>query len=771
MSPAPRRHAHARAKRGPKAATLAALSAAVMASAAPARAQPACQYWVAPPPAGNDANPGTSALPWATLDYASSRTLALGGSHCTVTFKDGVYNGGHSLYERFATPTTFRAEHAYKAVLQHSGTVIRLFGARNMVFEGFEVRHAGPGAGALVIQVQQDGVNWAEDIVLRNNVLHDSYNNDILKINNLARRVTVEGNVFYNQSGSDEHIDANSVTDVVIRDNIFFNDFPGSGRPNNNDTSSFIVIKDSNGDGDGQVGSERVSVRRNVFLNWQGSSGSSFVLIGEDGQPFHEARDVRVENNLMLGNAGHDMRAAFGVKGGRDVAFVNNTVVGDLPSLAYAFRVNREGANPVNLNVVFRNNVWSDPFQSMGVPTSGGPDDFSDGLPSEVSGLVLDNNLYWNGGDAIPPGDQVDPLVDDAHRVVADPRLPASQAGLVLPRWNGSAFASGSASIRQEFLRLVFAYGALPAGSPALDAADAAAAPADDILGRPRRVPDIGAFERRASKGDLDGDGATDLLLRNVSTAQHLAWLMNGATRVGPAAGVTPTPASLDWHVAGIDDFDGDRRNDLVLWNSVTGAVEFWLMDGLTRLGPPVPIGNAPALDPSWRLSATADFDADGRPDLVWRNFTTQQIEIWTMNGTARAGVIVPVPSQAADFNWEIVGAIDVDLDRATDFLWYNWSSGRTVIWFMDASVQRITGRFTVPPAAGDANWKVLAVGDFGAGANGQAATQDLVWRNATSGRFVVWHLDLAGSRTGGLFTTPMQPEGDPLSWTLAGPR
>jgi len=48
-----------------------------------------------------------------------------------------------------------------------------------------------------------------------------------VKINNGAGEVTVEGNIFYNQQGSDEHIDVNSATDVVIQDNIFFNDFAG----------------------------------------------------------------------------------------------------------------------------------------------------------------------------------------------------------------------------------------------------------------------------------------------------------------------------------------------------------------------------------------------------------------------------------------------------------------------------------------------------------------------------------------------------------------
>ena len=74
--------------------------------------------------------------------------------------------------------------------------------------------------------------NLVSRITLRNNILHDSYNNDILKINNGAGQITVEGNIFYNQTGSDEHMDVNSVTDVVIQDNIFLNDFAGSGRAN-----------------------------------------------------------------------------------------------------------------------------------------------------------------------------------------------------------------------------------------------------------------------------------------------------------------------------------------------------------------------------------------------------------------------------------------------------------------------------------------------------------------------------------------------------------
>ena len=523
--------------------------AGVLAASVPAQAQGACEYWVAPPPAGNDGNPGTFAQPWATLNFASSEVLAQGGSNCTVWFKDGVYTGPNSLYERFPTTTTFRAQNSYRAIFENSGTTVSLFGAFNMVFEGFEFRHTGPGAGGLVVQVQMDGVNWAENVVFRNNIFHDSWNNDLLKINNGARFITVEGNLFFNQTGSDEHMDVNSVTDITIQDNVFFNDFAGSGRPNNNDTSSFIVMKDSNAGDDGQIGDERITVRRNVFLNYEGSSGANFVLVGEDGMPYFEGRDILVENNLMIGNSGNVMRAAFGVKGGLNITFRNNTVVGDLPALAYAFRLNQEGSNPPNQNVQFHNNVWCDATGTMGSDGSSG-NDFSDGAPSETVGLVLDNNLYWNGGAAIPPGDQVNPLVDDVNRIVADPLLNANQSGIVLPHWNGTSFPSGSATIRDEFVRLVGLYGAIPGTSQAVNQADAVNAPVDDILGNPRSTPDVGAYEVTApptlSISDASAtEGSSAAFLVSLSAAAPQAVTVAYASADGTA--VAPgdyTPAS-----------------------------------------------------------------------------------------------------------------------------------------------------------------------------------------------------------------------------------
>ncbi len=448
---------------------------------------------------------GSVSFPWATIEHAVQNVP----DESSISVGPGLYSGRIRLDEQFDQGITIRSQEPYQARLRHAGTVVTVFTGQGITLTGFDIAHSGPGGG-LVIQIQDligppGGADFTSRIVLRDNVIHDSFDNDLLKVNNGSGLVTVEGNIFYNQTGSDEHIDVNGVTDVVVQDNVFFNDFEGSGGVNGNDTSSYIVIKDSNPPNPGDPGSDRITVRRNIFLNWQGSTGSNFVLLGEDAQPFHEARNVLVENNLMLGNSSNTMRAAFGVKGARDVTFRHNTIVGDLPALAFAMRLNLESAaSPANERIEFYNNIWSDPTGTMGAEAGGGTNDFSDTPIGDTASWALDNNLYWNGGSAVPedPGELIN-YTDDVAGVVADPFLPA-QTAVVLPRWTGSGFADGSQTIRQVFLNLVRLYGEPASGSPIIDAADPARSPAEDILDLPRESStDLGAFEA----GSIFGDG------------------------------------------------------------------------------------------------------------------------------------------------------------------------------------------------------------------------------------------------------------------------
>jgi len=435
---------------------------------------------------------GSVEAPWATI------TTALGwvpdGS--TILVRPGTYFGRVQLEQTFAQGVTVRSEVPYQARLRYDAAVVTAFHGQGITLEGFDVAHSGPGAGPLVVQIQDligaaGGDDFVRRITLRNNVLHDSWGNDILKINKGAGDIVVEGNVFYNQHGDDEHIDINSATDVVVRDNIFFNDFAGSGRTNGNDTANYIVVKDSNADGDTNHGAARVAIRRNIFAHWEGKPGAHFVLVGEDGQEFLEARDVVVENNLLLGDAPNVMRAPFGVRGAKCVVFRHNTVVGDFPSLAFALRMNATGAPP-NEEIAFYNNIWCDPTGTMV--------DFSDSPPAETTSWVLDNNVYWNGGNEFPVGnDDLLNVSDDVDAVIGDPLLP-SPTGVVLPRWDPDAgqFTDGSTTACEAFARLATLHGALGSGSSAIDAAEAVIGPAHDILGQPRpagSAPDAGAFE------------------------------------------------------------------------------------------------------------------------------------------------------------------------------------------------------------------------------------------------------------------------------------
>ena len=456
---------------------------------------------------GSDATGNGSAQnPWATISHA----LTQAPDGALILVQPGLYAGQVVLRGNFERGVTVRSAEPYRAQLRHNSVVVAGYYARGVTLEGFDIAHSGPDSEIYVVQIQDllgepsGSEGGVSRIVLRDNILHDSFNNDILKINRGASHITVEGNILYNQAGLDSHIDANSVTDVLIQDNIFFNDFEGSNRPDRRDTGSFVVIKDSNGDEDANLGSRNVTVRRNVFLKWQGDSDNTFVVVGEDNVTYFRARQVLIENNLMIGNSPDEIRAPVQIRGARNVTFRHNTVVGDLPAKAFGMRLSRAKKNPKNEDIYFFNNIWSDPTGTMGAGPSSNRPDFADADPDDTASVVLGRNLYWNGN-AATPFDRREAVnfTDDPQRIISDPLLPAP-AEIILPRWlpADARFADGSASVREAFVRLVTQNAPPAPGSLALDAADPAHAPPDDILRQPRPAgsgPDLGAFERPAA--------------------------------------------------------------------------------------------------------------------------------------------------------------------------------------------------------------------------------------------------------------------------------
>jgi len=169
------------------------------------------------------------------------------------------------------------------------------------------------------------------------------------------------------------------------------------------------------------VGARNIIVRRNVLFNYQGSFGANFIQFGDDGDPDYEAEDCMVENNLLIGNSAIPMRTPFGVKGCRNITFRHDTIVGDTPSAEFAMRLNREGLTKQVNNILFYNNVWSDPTGTM--------DRFSATSASDILSFALENNAYWNDGLPIPtnigPNAYNDLInyTDDPYSILGDPRL------------------------------------------------------------------------------------------------------------------------------------------------------------------------------------------------------------------------------------------------------------------------------------------------------------------------------------------------------------
>ena len=271
-------------------------------------------------------------------------------------------------------------------------------------------------------------------------------------------------------------------------------------------------------------------------------------------------------------------------------------------------------------------------------------------------------------------------------------------------------------------------------------------------------------------KGDLHTvDNSADIAFWRADTGRHMLWGMRRTTYDG-SNGILWTRPNQP---VATDDFTGDCAQDVVE-REPGGQILFFEMDGSPLPATGIPLTGGPVLALNWKVAATADFNHDGRPDILWRNTDSQRLVIWTMGqgglpGTHKTGNLTPNPDHAVDGNWEVVAAADYDDDTNVDLLWYNPVSGRTVIWYMNAVVARISGAFTTPSMAADANWRVVASADFGRGASASGGTPDLLWRNATSGKLVVWHMNWGGVRASGVFTSPDSP-GD-LVWQVFGPR
>jgi hypothetical protein len=220
--------------------------------------------------------------------------------------------------------------------------------------------------------------------------------------------------------------------------------------------------------------------------------------------------------------------------------------------------------------------------------------------------------------------------------------------------------------------------------------------------------------------GDFNGDGISDLLLRNTD-GTITDWLGQPDQSFASNAGNINITVPTEWHVVGTGDFNGSNIDD-ILWRADDGTVREWLgqttgafVGNLDNLNSTVP--NA------FHILGTGDFNGDGIDDILWR-YDDGTVSDWLgqPNGSFVSNVgnvNVYVPN-----DWQIVGTGDFNGDGRADLLWRG--SDGTVRDWLGQENGAFVGNVANLNAGSPTDWQIVGTGDF----NGDGRS-DILWRSA----------------------------------------
>ena len=226
-----------------------------------------------------------------------------------------------------------------------------------------------------------------------------------------------------------------------------------------------------------------------------------------------------------------------------------------------------------------------------------------------------------------------------------------------------------------------------------------------------------------AAAGDFNGDGVHDLLIRS-SGGVISNWLGYVDSTVTNAVGdpfggfhdnsaIAANAVSTDWQIAGIGDFDGDGKDD-ILWRRSDGELTNWLG---TATGAFQPNGShfLTNVSSDWQIAGVGDFNGDGQDDILWRNLDGR-ITDWLGTGDGTFTDNVANAYNSVSLDWHVADIGDYNGDHRADIAWRN-DDGRLTNWLGTADggfePNAANALYSVPN-----DWQVVSSqSDFSSGA------------------------------------------------------
>ena len=243
-----------------------------------------------------------------------------------------------------------------------------------------------------------------------------------------------------------------------------------------------------------------------------------------------------------------------------------------------------------------------------------------------------------------------------------------------------------------------------------------------------------------AARHDWNGDQKADILWHHQGNGDLYTWYLNG-TVTASGSYLTPSRfADTQWQIRGISDFNLDGKNDILWHHQGNGDLYVWFMGGTGG----VVVGGGGYLNPSrfadtrWQIRGISDFNGDGQKDILWHHQADGRLYVWFMNGLTVTSGSYLTPAAFTDTQWVIRGVADFNGDGKSDILWHHQGNGSLYVWFLGGTngVVTQTGSYLTPAAFADTQWKIVEVADFNSDGK-----NDLLWHHQGTGALYVWFL------------------------------